>query len=156
MSLQKMLVGAVSAAEECDHAELGPEHFLVGLSGDDSAAAKALQRCGLTPERLMEMLRSLPDTYRAKRGAQTGDGRPLGRDALRTFGRAEGLALGMDSQLRPEHVLAAILLDKKPAVALTCIDRASSSVSRVRQELEKGGFTFPSGGFETTLEPGDE
>jgi ATP-dependent Clp protease ATP-binding subunit ClpA len=130
------------AADELGHEHLGPEHFLIALLRIDGHARTALNACGVTDASLVAEVRRGGPKANTTPPPMPMSWRFESRGAGQTMARADGLAVGLGVDLRPEHVLLAILWDPE-SWPTQILERLGGTPDRVLEELGRLGVALP-------------
>lgn len=139
----RMVGRAAEQARRLDQGWVGPEHYLLALLAEPSAATETLAELGVTYDRLVEQLRHErgdpdwpPPRYDPAKGLSPNPA------ACRLEGRAEGLALAWGHRSpAPEHWLLAMLYEEYGvAVRLHYLGASQAAILRA---LRRRGVAVP-------------
>jgi Clp amino terminal domain, pathogenicity island component len=139
----RMLGRASEQARRLDQGWVGPEHYLLAVLAEPSAATEALAELGVTYDRLVEQLRHErgdpdwpPPRYDQAKGLSPNPA------AYRLEGRAEGLALAWGHRSpTPEHWLLAMLYEEY-GVAVR-LHPLGASQAAILEALRRRGVGVP-------------
>jgi ATP-dependent Clp protease ATP-binding subunit ClpA len=147
MTLKELRRRANEVADELGHAEICTEHFVLALLHplNESPASEALRSCGISYHSVVEEVARLPTSVTAPQGrvVSSGGGRGVTPLAIRVLARADGIAVGMGSDVRPEHLLLSILWDDVASPVHRILDRQGATRKRILTALSEGGTKVP-------------
>jgi ATP-dependent Clp protease ATP-binding subunit ClpA len=135
---------AAKQAQRLGHGWIGPEHFVLALLTERSAAGESLRACGLDHESYRRTFEAASNYVRMRSANQpAGGNQVVTADAQEVYARAEGIAAAQGNEaVAPQHVLLSLLWAQSSLVALTLLERLGASRERILDELEQRGLSL--------------
>jgi ATP-dependent Clp protease ATP-binding subunit ClpA len=126
---RQVVVRSQEIAREFGHTEINTGDLLLGIFGDESLAARALARCGITLEDVRVKVIAISNS-----NSQSPEGRiPFSTEASDVLSQTlrEALALGDDRIVKAEHILLA-LVTLSEGIGGEALARLEFSANKVR------------------------